>query len=56
MTKTEKPELVSFPKEFNAQQILSTIKEKQDAWAKKHPELANKLYPKVFDKNGNRIK
>ncbi|MBP6177961.1 MAG: hypothetical protein KA480_06525 [Anaerolineales bacterium] len=52
----EKLVRVQFQKDVTAQEILAGIKEAQDKWAKKFPERAHKLYPKVFDEQGNRIK
>jgi len=54
--KTEKPEHVQFPKESTAQEILGNIKKIQDEWAKANPEKAHRMYPKVYDIYGKRIK
>jgi hypothetical protein len=54
--KRDKPERVQFPKDITAQGILDEIKKKQDEWAKKFPERAHRLYPKIFDEAGDRIK
>jgi hypothetical protein len=54
--KTEKPERVQFPKDSDAKQILTEVHKIQDAWAKRYPERAHRLYPEVYDDAGNRIK
>lgn len=52
----EKPVRVQFPKDYTARQIADAIRKMQDDWAKKYPERAHRLYPKIFDKDGNRIR
>lgn len=52
----DKPERIQFPKEFDAKDIATVIRQKQNAWAKKNPERAHALYPEVYDEAGNRIK
>lgn len=47
---------VTFGKDASAERIADAIGEMQDAWAKKYPERAHKLYPNVYDEKGNRIK
>jgi hypothetical protein len=51
----EKPVRVQFQKGVTSQEILAGIKGAQDVWAKKFPERAHRLYPTVWDKDGNRI-
>ncbi len=46
---------VAFRKDSNAKEILAGIRQAQDNWAKKFPERAHRLYPKVYDEQGNRI-
>ncbi len=46
---------VTFRKDSNAKEILAGIRQAQDNWAKKFPEHAHRLYPKVYDEQGNRI-
>lgn len=38
-----------------AEEILDVIDNIQGQWAKKYPERAHRLYPTVFDENGDRI-
>jgi hypothetical protein len=54
--RTEKPERVQFPKGSTAKEILGNIKKIQDDWAKRNPEKAHRMYPKVYDIYGQRIK
>ncbi|HEY4618304.1 MAG TPA: hypothetical protein VIH09_08935 [Flavobacterium sp.] len=56
MADDERPTRVQFPKDSDAKSIFSGIRRLQDEWAKKYPDRAHRLYPKVFDENGNRIK
>jgi hypothetical protein len=51
----EKPVRVQFQKDVTSQEILAGIKGAQDEWARKFPERAHRLYPTVWDKDGNRI-
>ncbi len=51
----EKPVRVQFKKNATAEDILAGIHKIQDEWAKRHPELAHRLYPKVYDENGKLI-
>jgi hypothetical protein len=51
----EKPVRVQFQKGVTSQEILTGIKGAQDEWARKFPERAHRLYPTVWDKDGNRI-
>jgi len=53
--KTNKLVRVQFPKDADAEQILDGIEKAQDEWAKRYPEKAHQLYPKVYDEAGNRI-
>lgn len=46
---------VQFPKGATAKEIVQFIRKSQDAWAKKYPERAHRLYPQVYDAQGNRI-
>jgi hypothetical protein len=55
-TKKGKPTRVQFAKGATAQEIVNQINKIHDDWAKKYPERAHRLYPKVFDENGDRIK
>jgi len=50
-----KTERVVFGKDATAEQILDGIEAAQDAWAKKYPEKAHRLYPKTYDAQGKRI-
>ena len=52
----EKPIRVQFQKGVTSREILTEIKSIQDGWAKEFPERAHRLYPTVFDEQGNRIK
>lgn len=54
--KNKKLKRVQFPKDFDAKAIAARIREIQDDWAKRYPERAHRLYPKVYDEAGNRIK
>ena len=51
-----KPERVQFPKDSTSKEILGAIRGIQDKWAKENPETAHRLYPKIYDEAGNRIK
>lgn len=42
------PIRTQFLKGATATQIYDAIKQMQDAWAIKHPELAHRLYPKTY--------
>ena len=55
MTEKQKLTRVQFPKDSDAKSVLSGIRRLQDEWAKKYPERAHRLYPKIFDINGNKI-
>lgn len=44
-----------FSKDVTAKQIVAFIRKSQEEWAKKFPERAHRLYPTVFDEQGNRI-
>ncbi|HMS00159.1 MAG TPA: hypothetical protein PKK96_10855 [Anaerolineales bacterium] len=46
---------VQFSRDSTAKQIFKAIRESQTDWAKKFPERAHRLYPEVFDEQGNRI-
>lgn len=46
---------VQFPKNVTAKQIVQHIRKSQDEWAKRFPERAHRLYPQVYDAQGNRI-
>ena len=52
----EKPVRVQFQHGVTSREILKGIKQVQDEWAKKFPERAHRLYPTVWDENGDRIK
>jgi len=45
-----------FEKDSTANEIAAIIRQNQDDWAKRYPERAHRLYPNVYDENGNRIK
>lgn len=49
-------ERVQFGKEATAAEIADAIAGLQDEWAKRNPEKAHRLYPKVYDEKGERIK
>jgi hypothetical protein len=53
--KEEKPVRVQFGKNANADGIVNGIRKAQDDWAKANPEKAHRLYPTVYDEQGNRI-
>lgn len=50
-----KPVRVQFPKGATSEAIVDAIDKLQNDWAKRHPEKAHKMYPKVWDEKGNRI-
>ena len=46
---------VQFSRDATADQIVDHIRKIQEEWAKEYPERAHRLYPNVFDEQGNRI-
>lgn len=46
---------VQFSRDATVDQIVDIIRKTQEEWAKENPERAHRLYPTVFDKQGNRI-
>lgn len=46
---------VQFSRDTTAKQIVQYIRKSQEEWAKKFPERAHRLYPEIFDEQGNRI-
>lgn len=49
-------ERVQFERGATAAEIADGISSIQDEWAKKYPDRAHKLYPKVYNEKGERIK
>lgn len=46
---------VQFSRDTTADKIVEFIRKSQEEWAKEFPERAHRLYPTVFDEQGNRI-